>query len=52
VTVAISLSISQKHPQTPNATTAYRTFLEQQVKKLQPYTVKVRDNSEDSPDST
>ena len=49
--VAMNLCISQKYPQTPNATTVYRTFLKQ-VKNLQLYMVKVRENSEDSPDGT
>ena len=52
VMVAMNLSISQKHPQTPNATTVYRTFLKLLVKNLQPSMVKVRDNSEDSTDGT
>lgn len=50
--VAMNICISQKHPQTPNANTVYRTFLKQQVKNLQLYMVKERDNSKSSPDCT
>lgn len=50
--MAMNLCISQKHPQRPNASTIYRTFLKQQVKNLQLSMVKLRANSEDSPDGT